>query len=67
LGNNPAGIDEIRGDIIRKVAIYITEPLGNMIYATFTQGLFPTALKRSIIKPIHKRGEKTNMKNYRPM
>jgi hypothetical protein len=49
-----AGIDEIRSDIIRKVPIYITEPLGNMIYAKSTQGLFPTALKRSIINPIHK-------------
>jgi hypothetical protein len=30
-------------------------------------GVFPTALKHSIITPLHKRGDKNNVTNYRPI
>lgn len=61
------GYDEIPCAIIRRVSIYILAPLVNIINATFEQGLFPTALKRSVIKPIHKKGNRTEMRNYRPI
>jgi hypothetical protein len=62
-----AGYDEIPCAIIRSVAIYIVEPLTDIINESFSQGSFPTALKKSIVKPIYKKGEKTQMKNYRPI
>jgi hypothetical protein len=30
-------------------------------------GIFPDRLKVSIVRPLYKRGDKTNMSNYRPI
>jgi hypothetical protein len=30
-------------------------------------GTFPNHLKISIVKPLHKKGDKSNMSNYRPV
>ena len=32
-----------------------------------SQGVFPSALKHAIVVPIHKTGDKSNLKNYRPI
>lgn len=33
----------------------------------FKKGIFPSSLKKSIITPIHKNGDKDNINNYRPV
>ena len=37
-----------------------------MINQSFAEGTFPDALKVSVIKPIHKKGETTDINNYWP-
>jgi len=44
-----------------------TNILAFIINSSFTQGIFPDALKNARVVPIHKGGSKTNVTNYRPI
>jgi hypothetical protein len=61
------GIDEIPPCLFKKCAIELTYPLTSLINQSFEEGAFPDYLKKSIIKPMHKKNEKTNPTNYRPI
>lgn len=69
LNNSKAsGYDGIRTDILKLSINIILEPLLHIINLSLEEGLFPTILKRSIVKPLYKKkGEKTHMDNYRPV
>lgn len=43
------------------------EPITYVINSSFTQGCFPNALKKSIVTPLYKTGDRTNVSNYRPI
>ncbi|CAI6369861.1 unnamed protein product [Macrosiphum euphorbiae] len=43
------------------------KPLVNIINDIIYNGLIPNSFKLSIITPIHKKGSKTNVENYRPI
>ena len=64
---NSHGYDEISTKILKASAPYILSPLsyiGNRILST---GIFPDRLKFSEIKPLFKKGDRTNFANYRPI
>lgn len=61
------GIDEIPPILIKKNADFLTEPYTTLVNQSFSEGIFPDALKISVIKPVHKKGETTDMNNYRPI
>lgn len=61
------GVDELPPNLIRKCADELTLPLHMLVNQSFEEGQFPDSLKIAIIKPIYKKGEKTNPKNYRPI
>ncbi|KAL5255482.1 hypothetical protein ACHWQZ_G010902 [Mnemiopsis leidyi] len=44
-----------------------TETFAKVINASFSSGVFPTALKIAKVIPIHKGGSKTEVSNYRPI
>ncbi|KAL5272936.1 hypothetical protein ACHWQZ_G000943 [Mnemiopsis leidyi] len=44
-----------------------TETFAKVINASFSNGVFPTALKIAKVIPIHKGGSKTEVSNYRPI
>lgn len=61
------GYDEIPMTVIKRSIHLIAKPLSEIIYACFTQGIFPESLKTSIVKPVYKKGDVNNIGNYRPI
>jgi hypothetical protein len=63
---NSFGYDEMGTKLLKMSANYICSPL-TCIYNKSVSGIFPETLKYSIIKPLHKKGDKTDPSNYRPI
>lgn len=61
------GIDELPPTLIKNCADELTLPYVLMINQSFSQGVFPLMLKKSLIKPILKKGDITDPCNYRPI
>jgi hypothetical protein len=62
-----SGYDDIRTDVIKKTADYIVAPLTHIINLSLVQGHYPSALKRSVVRPLHKKGARDEKGNYRPI
>lgn len=61
------GIDEIPIKILKFVAEEIAEPLAYIINLSLTGGIYPNALKTSLVHPIYKKGDRSIFDNYRPI
>lgn len=61
------GIDEISVNILRDTVEHIKYPLVYLVNKIFEDGKFPKQLKSSLVIPIHKKGSKVEMTNYRPI
>lgn len=61
------GYDSISVKIIKAIKLCIIKPLQHIIDLSFTTGSFPNIFKKSVIIPIHKKGDKTIVSNYRPI
>jgi hypothetical protein len=48
-------------------APFISSPLCCIINTSLKSGVFPTRLKYSITTPLHKKGDKNKVTNYRPI
>jgi hypothetical protein len=64
---NSFGIDEIPPRLIKMCAEELTLPYTQLINQSFLEGCFPDSLKVSLVKPIYKKGDKTDANNYRPI
>lgn len=62
-----AGVDDVPCFVLKFVAKYISEPLAVVINDSFSSGTFPDRLKTSKVIPIHKKGDKLQSTNYRPV
>lgn len=68
LKNNSApGHDGISAELIKKLHIYLIEPLKYIINLIFKTGIIPKSFKSSIITPVFKSGDKSLINNYRPI
>lgn len=65
--SNTAGWDNISSRVIKENKEHIAKPLTYICNLVFETGTFPEALKKSIILPIHKAGDKKTVNNYRPI
>lgn len=45
----------------------ISEVLSNIINVIFKHGTFPSSLKKAKLIPVHKKGDTTDVRNYRPI
>lgn len=61
------GVDGITAEAIKSIAMYIANPISHIINKIIETGYCPSAFKISIIVPIYKSGDKTDVKNYRPI
>ena len=62
-----AGLDEIPCSLVKEVACFVSGPLTYIINTSFLEGRFPHLLKKSRVVPLHKKGKKNKIENYRPV
>ena len=65
--SHSCGHDNISSNVLKMIAIEVNPCLTLIINQVLSTGHFPKNLKTAIVIPIHKTGEKTLMKNYRPI
>jgi Notch-like protein len=64
---NSSGYDEISMKILKISAPYISSPLCYIFNKAVLAGKLPLHMKYSVVTPIHKKGDKKNCANYRPI
>jgi len=62
--NTPAGLPPI---FYKNFALFLAEPLRLIFERSYSDGIVPDVFKQSIVTPIHKKGQKTSVENYRPV
>ena len=65
--NKAIGPNSIPTKILKDFKTELSEPLSDMINVSFNKGIFPDFLKVANVIPIHKKGEKLDPNNYRPI
>jgi len=53
--------------VIKSCASLISIPLSYIYYYSLHTGIFPDRLKLAAVKPLHTKGDKFNISNYRPI
>jgi hypothetical protein len=64
---NSCGYDEVPIKLLKISAPFICSPLCFIINKSLFTGVFPTRLKYSVITPVHKKGDRNNVSNFRPI
>ena len=62
-----SGFDKISSSLIKKCSHSISSPITFLINLSFSEGIFPKNLKIGKLTPLHKRDERTNVANFRPI
>lgn len=61
------GPDGISGHILKNCASALSRPLSILFNKSYCSGLLPSDWKKAHVVPIHKKGRKDDVKNYRPI
>ena len=61
------GIDEIPISVVKSSSEYILFGLCHILNLSLSQDQFITDFKKAKVIPVHKKGQKTNVNNYRPI
>ena len=61
------GVDNINTKVLKAIYIYIADALFYISNLSIHLGVWPDALKKADIVPIHKSGKKDTLNNYRPI
>ena len=62
-----AGFDNINPKILKTSIYSIVNPIVNIMNSSISTGIVPDSLKLAKVIPIHKKGEKNCLNNYRPI
>lgn len=65
--NSAPGEDLLSARMIQEIQIVISKPLVSILNLCLEHGVYPDALKKTIVIPVHKNGTKTDPNNYRPI
>jgi hypothetical protein len=66
-GKYSAGIDEIPDFVVKKCTEMVKLPIAHIYNAALEAGVFSERFKIAKVKPLHKKGDKRDMENYRPI
>lgn len=61
------GNDEIPVSVLKQCCQHLLEPLHHLINLSLSSGTFPDTLKYTIVKPLFKKGDRSELVNYRPI
>jgi hypothetical protein len=64
---NSYGYDKISTRILKATIPYVLSPLTYIFNKILSTGVFPDRLKFAEVKPLYKKGDKTEFSNYRPI
>ena len=67
LKDNGCGIFKFSTRVLNNIKTIISSTLATIINLCVTQGYFPVQLKKGCIMPMFKKGEKSQISNYRPV
>ena len=67
LKSKKCGIDDFASFIIKENAHLLAQPLSFLFNQSIESGKFPNALKSAKIIPLHKKGPRSDVNNYRPI
>ncbi|XP_030754703.1 uncharacterized protein LOC115881385 [Sitophilus oryzae] len=62
-----SGVDEVPTSIVKFCLKYVDDILCYIINNSLKYGIFPDRLKLAFIKPIYKKGDHSDLNNYRPI
>ncbi len=65
--NKAQGPDNIHGKILKNCAPSLAFPLSIFFELSYTSGCIPSEWKMANVVPIHKKGSKSDVSNYRPI
>ena len=65
--NKATGPNSIPSNLLHMVKDIIASPLSDMVNLSFESGKYPQKMKIAKIIPIHKKGSRLNVDNYRPI
>lgn len=65
--DSATGIDNIPTQLIKSAKSSLIGPLTYMCNLCLSTGVFPDILKKALVHPIHKSGERDSVGNYRPI
>lgn len=64
---NSEGHDGIATQVIKECREEISDVLAYVVNISLETGVFPEILKRSVVKPLYKKKDRSSMANYRPI
>lgn len=62
-----SGYDDVPVKVIKLAMDPLIKPIMHLINASFISGIFPEELKISKVVPVYKKGDETEIQNYRPI
>ena len=65
--NKSPGPDDVSGLVLKKCALSLANPLTILFNISCSTGQIPTDWNSANVVPVHKKGDKTNVENYRPI
>jgi len=66
-GKPTAGDDDVFENLVKQCVQLIKGPLAHIYNLSLNSGVFPDIWKAAKVKPLYKKGNKYDMKNYRPI
>ncbi|KAJ8732469.1 hypothetical protein PYW07_015068 [Mythimna separata] len=61
------GWDGIPNNILKRFKYILAPPLTHIFQLCLSKGIFPKLLKKAVVTPVFKSGDKTSVNNYRPI